>query len=372
MAPQLFAVKGPLHGRRFLIEQQPITLGRGSTSSIVVDDKLASRRHAEIHRESRGYVLYDLSSSNGTKVNGQQIQSHVLENGDVIVVGEQTFVFQEDGPPQQQHEQPQTPIPPQHLASPFQQQYAPPQQEPASPLVSTSAGEVVPSSPAPAQPVLAPPAPIAQPQVAAATQSTVSRVGAFVALLGGLLLTTAFFMPYIVLTLPLSSLPVNLPLGRLNDMMLALNGLQIIQATLDVNSLLAGMLAGLPDFAQDAIKPLIEPLLSDIQAHLVWFLLPAIGSFLVGIWYILVGGTAAMGLFTGRRVLLTLVRIVSLASGMLVVVALGSAYMQRTSILDVSNVFVRLSSGFWMMLAGILIAMVGMLFIRAGSRSAVS
>jgi hypothetical protein len=192
-----------------------------------------------------------------------------------------------------------------------------------------------------------------------------------VSIFGGLLLVATFFMPYIIFTVPLGGLPVNLPVAQLDDVVLALSGMQIIQAAFNVNSLLAGLLVGLPDFVQDAVEPLIEPLLSDIRAHIVWFVLPPISSLLVGIWYILVGGVAAMGLLSGKRVLLTLVRIISFTGSVLVVVALASAYMQRMNILDVSNVFVSLAAGFWVMLVGVLVATAGILFIRAGSSSSI-
>jgi pSer/pThr/pTyr-binding forkhead associated (FHA) protein len=379
MSPQLFAVKGPLHGHSFPIENQPVSLGRGSTNSILVDDKVASRQHAEIHHEARGYVLYDLHSSNGTKVNGQPIQSHVLENGDVIVIGEQTFVFQEHGPAQRQHEQPQeltlpqqyappqVLTPPQPPHSPYQQQYAPSPHEPENSPLPTFAGDLVPQPAlAPPQPVLAQPAPVAQPQGAAATQSTqstISRASAFGVLVGGVLLIVSFFMPYIVFTVPLG----NVPLIQLDDVVLVLSSMQIIQAMLGVNSLFTELTAGLPSLVRDAVEPLIEQPLSDIRANMVWFVLPPIGSLLAGIWYILAGGTAVMGGLAGRRTLLNLMRIISFISSVLVVLALGNAYLQRSNILDVSNIFIGLASGFWVMLAGIVIATFGVLFIHTRS-----
>jgi hypothetical protein len=88
---------------------------------------------------------------------------------------------------------------------------------------------------------------------------------------------------------------------------------------------------------------------------------------LAGIWYILAGGTAVMGGLAGRRTLLNLMRIISFISSVLVVLALGNAYLQRSNILDVSNIFIGLASGFWVMLAGIVIATFGVLFIHTRS-----
>ncbi|MCB0314759.1 MAG: FHA domain-containing protein, partial [Calditrichaeota bacterium] len=42
---------------------------------------------AEIRLEEGRYVLYDLKSTNGTRVNGQRIEHHVLQDGDVVEFG---------------------------------------------------------------------------------------------------------------------------------------------------------------------------------------------------------------------------------------------------------------------------------------------
>ena len=53
----------------------------------------ASRQHARIVRTESGFVLTDLGSTNGTMVNGEPIQEHVLEHGDRITIGETDLEF---------------------------------------------------------------------------------------------------------------------------------------------------------------------------------------------------------------------------------------------------------------------------------------
>ena len=60
---------------------------------MVVDDAGASRQHARILRTECGFVLTDLGSTNGTMVNGEPIQEHVLEHGDRITIGETELEF---------------------------------------------------------------------------------------------------------------------------------------------------------------------------------------------------------------------------------------------------------------------------------------
>jgi transcriptional regulator with PAS, ATPase and Fis domain len=57
-------------------------------------DRLVSSEHARITRSSRGVEIHDLSSTNGTYVNGRRVQrSTELADGDLIFVGSHTAVF---------------------------------------------------------------------------------------------------------------------------------------------------------------------------------------------------------------------------------------------------------------------------------------
>ena len=72
-----------------------VGLGRDVANDIVVDDPFVSRRHAEVAWDGEGYVLRDLGSRNGTRVNGSQTSGPVrLKHGDVITLGDVALVFQ--------------------------------------------------------------------------------------------------------------------------------------------------------------------------------------------------------------------------------------------------------------------------------------
>lgn len=83
-------------GRIASLNKPEVTIGRLPECDVVVDDPGASRQHARIRRTDGGFVLVDLGSTNGTLVNDEPIQEHVLENGDRITIGETVLEFRSD------------------------------------------------------------------------------------------------------------------------------------------------------------------------------------------------------------------------------------------------------------------------------------
>ena len=73
--------------RRVPLDKEMVTIGRLAESDVMVDDKGVSRRHAQIRTKDGRSTLTDLGSTNGTKLNGQQVQSRPLSDGDRITVG---------------------------------------------------------------------------------------------------------------------------------------------------------------------------------------------------------------------------------------------------------------------------------------------
>ena len=84
-------------GRRVLLDQDKVTLGRLPECEIAVADASVSRRHAEVRRGGNSsWQVADLGSTNGTKVNGTRDQraSPNLDDGDEITVGSTTVRFE--------------------------------------------------------------------------------------------------------------------------------------------------------------------------------------------------------------------------------------------------------------------------------------
>ncbi len=82
-------------GRRVNIPNSGLVVGRLPECQVVVSDGNVSRRHAEIKSVDGHYVVTDLGSTNGTKLNGRQIVGSVqLETGDQVTVGSTTLRFE--------------------------------------------------------------------------------------------------------------------------------------------------------------------------------------------------------------------------------------------------------------------------------------
>ena len=69
------------------LERASTSLGRGPNNDLVLDTRRASRAHAVIEVEGTRVIITDLHSLNGTQVNGELIDQHLLEHGDSIEIG---------------------------------------------------------------------------------------------------------------------------------------------------------------------------------------------------------------------------------------------------------------------------------------------
>jgi hypothetical protein len=86
-------------GRRIVLDQDKVTLGRLPECELALADSNVSRKHAEVRRGADGtWLVADLGSTNGTKVNGVRISGpRQLEDGDEITVGGTTVRFEASG-----------------------------------------------------------------------------------------------------------------------------------------------------------------------------------------------------------------------------------------------------------------------------------
>jgi len=75
-----------------------LSIGRADANDIHPDDSQLSRFHARVAKEDGAWVVTDLSSKNGSAVNGRAIDRHVLQHGDLIETGETVIVFERGGP----------------------------------------------------------------------------------------------------------------------------------------------------------------------------------------------------------------------------------------------------------------------------------
>jgi pSer/pThr/pTyr-binding forkhead associated (FHA) protein len=76
-----------------------ITIGRKEGNTIRLSEQNVSRNHARLVRRQDSLLLEDLSSYNGTKLNGAPLSAPAsLKDGDVILIGDYRMAIREDRP----------------------------------------------------------------------------------------------------------------------------------------------------------------------------------------------------------------------------------------------------------------------------------
>ncbi len=89
---RLEALDGDLEPQPHYLE--PLTfIGRTPENQIRIYKPAVSRRHAQITETATGWLLRDLSSENGTYVNGQRVTERLLTDGDRVQFGTSRFVL---------------------------------------------------------------------------------------------------------------------------------------------------------------------------------------------------------------------------------------------------------------------------------------
>jgi len=82
--------------RTVALASDTVTIGRLADCDVVLRDKGASRKHAQLKLRDGTWTLTDLGSTNGTRLNGQTVQSRELADGDKITIGTTVIEFQRD------------------------------------------------------------------------------------------------------------------------------------------------------------------------------------------------------------------------------------------------------------------------------------
>jgi FHA domain len=98
-------VQGPKGVKPIPLGTERATIGAGATNDVVISwDRTVSRLHAVVERIGEaGWVVRDLSSRNGTFVNGERIwRERPVSSGDEIRVGSTNILFRSDEPSPEQ------------------------------------------------------------------------------------------------------------------------------------------------------------------------------------------------------------------------------------------------------------------------------
>jgi two-component system, cell cycle response regulator len=94
----LVVIHAPAHadlGRRYVLDKEKITVGRGRDNDIVLPSDCVSRRHSRLERRGEDVFVMDLASTNGTYVNDEPkcVKERQLKRGDQLKVGDTIFKY---------------------------------------------------------------------------------------------------------------------------------------------------------------------------------------------------------------------------------------------------------------------------------------
>jgi pSer/pThr/pTyr-binding forkhead associated (FHA) protein len=97
-SPRLVVVRAPGHEEGMIYDLDgDIVLGRGNEAEIRLEDPFASSSHAHIYEQGGVIAVEDLSSTNGTYLNEELLESpRPLHPGDRLRIGDSEFTFEVD------------------------------------------------------------------------------------------------------------------------------------------------------------------------------------------------------------------------------------------------------------------------------------
>lgn len=93
---RLFVAEGPERGKVLALDGGAVTVGRSRSCSLTLSDANASKEHLRIEWSGEGYLLTDLGSRFGTRVNGQPAASAHLRPLDRIGIGDTILIFESE------------------------------------------------------------------------------------------------------------------------------------------------------------------------------------------------------------------------------------------------------------------------------------
>jgi pSer/pThr/pTyr-binding forkhead associated (FHA) protein len=86
-------LSGDEAGSEHNLEKPNVSMGRGPDTDLAFDDSSMSREHAALEFVGGNIRLRDLGSLNGITVNGSDVKTAELKNGDRFKLGEHEFQF---------------------------------------------------------------------------------------------------------------------------------------------------------------------------------------------------------------------------------------------------------------------------------------
>jgi hypothetical protein len=103
--PRLVAQSPEFTGKSFDLSGREITVGRVADNKIQIEHASVSGHHAVLKLEALDYVIKDLDSTNGTRINGERISEQKLRRNDILRLGNIELLYDSE------HQPPGQPMP---------------------------------------------------------------------------------------------------------------------------------------------------------------------------------------------------------------------------------------------------------------------
>ena len=100
--PRLVAKSPEFAGKSFELSGRELTVGRLEDNNIQIEHASVSGHHGVFTLDDQDYILKDLDSTNGSRVNGEKVASQKLRRNDIVRLGNIELLYDsENAPPGQ-------------------------------------------------------------------------------------------------------------------------------------------------------------------------------------------------------------------------------------------------------------------------------
>jgi FHA domain len=100
--PRLVAQSPEFAGNTFDLSGPEVTVGRVEDNKIRIEHASISGHHAVFKLDAQDYIIKDLDSTNGTRINGERIAEQKLRRNDILRLGNIELLYDsEHAPPGQ-------------------------------------------------------------------------------------------------------------------------------------------------------------------------------------------------------------------------------------------------------------------------------
>jgi pSer/pThr/pTyr-binding forkhead associated (FHA) protein len=89
----LIGMSADVKGKNFSLDDGELTIGRSADNTIPLNNPTVSGHHCKVAREGDRFMLRDLGSTNGTRVNAREVKETALRPKDLVQVGNVDFLF---------------------------------------------------------------------------------------------------------------------------------------------------------------------------------------------------------------------------------------------------------------------------------------